>query len=390
VLATLGWAPDGPLPRRLVAARLSSLATAGPELLRAAPPLARTLPGGAVCVLSAPDAATGHQVAVRVGDGGGDPLPLAPGDGGDGDGAAGGRIGEALGDRDGAWTLLEHVPGPPDRVQVRRVCAAGATCWRVAATAGTADAVRELVGYGEDGTVLAVAAGPPPRLVAVAVDGSVADVCALPGADGRCVRNGRGQLGFLRFDAASGTRRWVLVAPDGATSETVVAGGPRDRLLGLDAEGRLHVERAGALVRFGADGEVDAELPLTALVVDGADVWTAGPAPGGRGLVVTSLTRPEVPAVTLDPGADGAWRLAGRADDGAFVLHDSAATDGPGTLARFAPESGAPLRSAPAPEDVWLRWFDLAPPGIPSVADDGGIDRVALGPAGAVVVRLAL
>ena len=136
LLATIPWAPDGPLPRSTVPVHLSSARRPGPRLERIAETWTRTLPDGAVClhargVLVRSDSS--HAVAL-------DPPP-------------GWRLLDAVGDADRTWTIAELVPGPPDVVRLRRLAPDGETLWRTESIAGSADAARELLTDGIRGAV---------------------------------------------------------------------------------------------------------------------------------------------------------------------------------------------------------------------------------------------
>ena len=65
-LATIPWAPEGPLPHRLVPVRLSSMASDSGGPLHPAASRVRTLSGGAVCVLGVAEEGSGRHAAVRV------------------------------------------------------------------------------------------------------------------------------------------------------------------------------------------------------------------------------------------------------------------------------------------------------------------------------------
>jgi hypothetical protein len=287
-LATILWAPNGPLPRRLVPERLSSMASESGGPLHPAASRTRTLSGGAVCVLGVPEEGSGRHAAIRVEVDGSvrEPVWVAP----ETDGP-GWEIVDFLGADDGSWTVLELVPGPPDRVQVRRIAPDGTTLWREAATAGSPEALRQLL----EGPLLGVTGAR--RLVAIEPGGRVTDVQALE-AGGDCFADGQGRLGFAAYDERTEARSWVTVGVGGGPRE-VIALDPAsawalDVPLGMDAQGRPHGYRQGALVRFGADGRIDWEAEADELVPDG------------------DLQSPRGPAVT----ADGAIDLATRGADG--------------------------------------------------------------------------
>jgi hypothetical protein len=362
VLATLRWAPDGPLPRRLEPLPQFSIARPGPTLEHVAASRVRTDPDGAVSVQGAPDPASGECLLLRVGETSA-PVAVAPS-------GPGGRIIDFLTTGDG-WTVLELVPGPPDQVVARGLGADGDTLWRTAATAGSADALDQLL-VEHAGAALAVALGPPRRLVALGRNGA-ASVRELAGATAGCHVNGRGQVGFVGYDAATEARSWVTVAIE--TGERSVlevdpeAAGGLDLPLGMDGDSRPYGNRYGTLVRIGADGRVDWELPVRDAIVDGDAVWIAHTEPDG--LVARQLSAGGEP----ERLADGAqWRLAGRTAAG-FVLH------GGGELLTAG-------ERAPAPSDVWSRHFELQTPSAPAVTDAGALDLATRGPDGLHVIRV--
>ncbi len=387
LLATIPWAPAGPLPRRFVPVRLSSIKPSGPMLLRSAPSRVRTLPDGAVCVLSAPDEESGRCAALHVDAGHvGEPVRIGP-ERSD----PGWQIIDFLGGGDGRWTVLELLPGPPDRVEARGIAPDGTTIWRSGATAGSPEALRQLL-PGAD-SVLAVSDLAPRRLVAIDAEGTIADVQALADADGDCFTNGRGQLGFVGFDQSTEARSWVTldIGDDPRHSVALAAESAwgLDLPLGMDALGRPYGNRQGTLVRFGADGRPDWELEAGQLVVEGDDVWISQAAESGHGIVAIPLTPPERAPAALDPEPEGTarpWRLAGLTRD-AFVLHERSDDATPGTLATVAAD-GSRLDTSRAPEDVWLRWFDLQLARGAAVTDDGEIDLATRGPDALHIVRV--
>jgi hypothetical protein len=287
-LATIPWAPEGPLPRRLVPVRLSSMASESGGPLHPAASRIRTLSGGAVCVLSVPEEGTGRHAALRVEADGSlqAPVWVEPETG-----EPGWEVVDFLGADDGSWTVLELLPGPPDRVQARGIAPDGTTLWREGATAGSPEALRQLV----EGSLLGVTGAR--RLVAIEPGGAVTDVQELE-TGGDCFADGQGRLGFAAYNERTEARSWVTVAVGGG-ARAVIALDPAsawalDIPLGMDAHGRPYGNRQGALVRFGADGRIDWEAQADELVTDG------------------ELQTPRGPAVT----ADGSIDLATRAADG--------------------------------------------------------------------------
>ncbi len=304
LLATIGWMPDGPLPRRLVPVRLSSAATAGPVPLHPAASRTRTLSGGAVCVLSVPEEASGRHAVVRVDAVGttSEPVWIAP----ESD-AAGSEILDFLSTGDG-WTVLESIPGPPDRVQARGIARDGTTTWRQAATAGSPEALRQLL-EGPAG-LLAVAGG---GLVAIGDDGAMTELRPLE-ADGECFSDGRTRVGFVGWDEEREARSWVTEAIDGGERETVTLA-PEcvwalDVPLGMDAQGRPYGFGQHKLVRVDGGGRIDWELEVRHVAIEGDDVSIAD-SPGEF-----DLQNPRGPAVT----ADGSIDLATRGSDGVSLV----------------------------------------------------------------------
>lgn len=281
-LATIPWAPDGPLPRRLVPVRLSSKASESGGPLHPAASRVRTLADGGVCVLSVPEEGSGRHAALRVEADGRvrEPVRVEPG----------GEIVDFIGADDGGWTVIELIPGPPDQVQARGIAPDGTTLWREGATAGSPEALRQLL----EGSLAVTGAR---RLVAIEPGGAVTDVQELE-AGGDCFADGRGRLGFPAYDERTEARSWVTVGVGGGAREVIsldpASAWALDVPLGMDAGGRPYGYRQGALVRFGADGRIDWEAQADELVPDG------------------DLQSPRGPAVT----ADGSIVLATRAEDG--------------------------------------------------------------------------
>jgi hypothetical protein len=384
LLATIPWAPDGPLPRRLAPLDESSIPSAGPTLQHAAPSKVRTLPDGAVCVQSAPDPTSGECVLLRVGaDGVHEPVRVQPSGAG-----PGWRLIDFLSEADGGWTLLELVPGPPDQVRARRIAADGAKLWRTEANAGSPDALRQLL-VDRGGSIFAVSGGPPRRVVALDADGEARDVQELADATGDCFANGTGRVGFVAFDVATHARSWVTVEVEtGARSVLELDADSAwglDLPLGMDGQGRPYGSRYGTLVRFGADGRVDWELEVKDAIVDENRVWVAQSAASGAGLVALPLSAPDRQPLRLDPKGAASWRLAGRADPDAFVLHELGAS--PGALVTVAAD-GSLLDRWDAPSDVWLQWLELQIPSGPSVTDAGEVDLATRGPDGLHLIRV--
>ena len=343
----------------------------------------RTLSGGAVCVLSAPEEESGRHAAVLVDADGSaqEPVWVAPESG-----QPGWQILDFLSADDGGWTVLELIPGPPDRVQARGIAPDGTTAWREAATAGAPEALRQLL-EGPSG-MLAVSGG---RLVAIEAQGALTELQPLD-ADGDCYADGTGRVGFVRFDEQSDTRTWVTVEIGGGGREVVPlapdSAWALDLPLGMDALGRPYGNRQGTLVRVGRAGRGEWELEVRQVVIEGTDVWIAQAHQGG-GVRALRLSSPQGAPVALHPQSsdrEGAWRLAGRTPEG-FVLHQPGRGSSPGTLAT-AGGDGSLVDTAPAPEDVWLRWFDLQSPRGPAVTADGSIDVATRGPEGLHLVRL--
>ena len=389
VLVSIPWEPEGPLPRRLEPLDISSIARPGPALSRAAPSRVRTHADGAVDVVSAPGE-SGDSVALRVdGPGWAEPVRLGP----EAASIPGWRLIDILSSADGAWTVIELVPGPPDRVQVRRVAPDGTAIWQSAEPAGSPEALSQLLGE-RDGLVYAVGGGPSKQLVAIDSGGAANELQALADTGAAIFMNGSGRVGFVSLDPGPETRSWVTV--DSSTGErSTLAVDPSsawglDLPLGMDGDGLPYGNRYGTLVRFDADGRIDWELEVLDAVVDGAEVWVAQSGPAGDGLVALPLSGQAPSPVTLDSQSAGEprpWRLAGRGPTNSFVLYERGERSGAGRLATIGAD-GSLIATEPAPEDVWLRWFALPLPSAPSATDAGEGDLATRGPDGLYVIRV--
>jgi hypothetical protein len=189
----------------------------------------------------------------------------------------------------------------PDSLNIEGAAIApdGTTLWREGATAGSPEALRQLLEGG-----LAISGGR--RLVKIEPGGALADVQELE-AGGDCFADGRGRLGFPAYDERTEARSWVTVGVGGGAREVIAlepaSAWALDVPLGMDAQGRPYGYRQGALVRFGADGHIDWEADANELVPDG------------------DLQSPRGPAVT----ADGAIDLATRGADGLQLVRVSPA-----------------------------------------------------------------
>jgi hypothetical protein len=387
VLAAIPWAPAGPLPRTLEPLEMSSIPRPGPRMNHVAASSVRTLPDGAICMLGASHPSSGEYVALRI-DAGGvhQPARLGPSRAH----APGWRLLDFLGGADDSWTLLELAPGPPDQVLVRRIAADGTTLWQSAATAGASDALRGLLGD-RAGAVFAVTEGTPPRLVMIDA-GGLTDVLQLSGASGPSFMNGRGRMGFVAHETDSDTRSWVTVDVDTGT-RSVLGLDPGsawglDLPLGMDGQGRPYGNRYGTIVRFDADGQIDWELEVQDLVVNGQEIWVGQSAQDGRGAIALSLSgRGTRHPRELKPSGDEPsrrWRLVGHAPPESFLLYSGG--DGAGTVATVTADGSVDI--SPASDDVWLRSFDLQVPSAHSVTDAGEVDLVTRGPDALHVVRV--
>lgn len=384
VLARVAWEPDGPLPRRLEPSDTRSIPRRGPAMQHIADSSARTLPDGSVCVRSPADPSSGAYVAVRIHGDTQTSLRLAPADAP----TAGWRVIDAVGGPDGSWTVLESAPGPPDQVLVRRVGPDGTTVWQSGATAASPGSLKSLLVDGA-ANAYAVTAGDPPRLVKLDAGGEITDLRELAGAAGNVFMDGAGRVGFVEDDAEQEARWWVTIDVGTGESERLRLNHEErwglDLPLGMAADGRPHGNRYGTIVRFDGDGRVDWELTVQDLVVDGRDVWAGWPTAEGATVEVLALagdsagqTHTFTPAVEDRPRR---WRLMGHVAPDAFLLY----TGGEGARTLVTDGSEQPT---PAPEDVWLRSFELQVPTGPSVTDAGEIDLVTRGPDALYVVRL--
>jgi hypothetical protein len=348
---------------------------------------ARTLPDGAVCVRSPSDPSSGEYVALRIDHRETDPpLRLGPADAH----TPGWRAVDSLGGSDHSWTVLELMPGPPDRMVVRRVAADGSTVWQSGATVGAPDSLRSLLTDGA-GSVFAVTAGQPPRVVKIDSDGGITDLLALAGAASAIFMDGRGRVGFVENGADSDSRHWVRVDVRTGESDRLrldpASQWGLDLPLGMDGDGRPYGNRYGTIVRFDADGHIGWELQVQDLVVDEQDIWVARPAPIGTGVEVLAIAgESRGQTRTLSPATKGQprrWRLVGHIQPDSFMLY---AGDDGGTLVTGAPDGSEHV--APAPEDIWLRSFDLQIPTGPSITDAGDIDLVTRGPDALHIIRI--
>jgi hypothetical protein len=351
LLATIPWAPEGPLPRSTVPVHLSSARRPGPRLERIAETWTRTLPDGAVCL---------HARGVLVRSDRPQSVALDP--------PPGWRLLDAVGAADGTWTIAELVPGPPDVVRLRRLAPDGETLWRNESIAGSAEAARELLTDGS-GALWATTAG---ELAALdAETGRMETLHPLPGVNR--FMNGRAHVGYLTLDAEplwhtldvrSGEQRTMTFAADAPRS--------LDLPLGVDAGDRPYGNRHGVLVRLDADGRPGWELPVAQAIIAGDEIWiqnNGNVAPLGGG-----------PVIALPPGH---WRLVGRRPEGTLVLHATEA----GSLTTVD-SAGATVHTEPAAPDVWMHWPDLQTPRGPAVTDAGEIDLATRTPEGLQLIRI--
>jgi hypothetical protein len=386
VLTTIPWPRDG--ERRLEPVSTSSLIDPGHPLARAAHVPMRTLPDGVVCL--AEPASTGGGISlIRVPlDGGRRSTALLPG-------PPGWRLIDFIALQDNGWVVLEAVPGPPDQVRVRRIATDASTAWTNQVNAGTPEALSGLLCAGQ-GAVFGVTGTAPRRLVRLEADtGATRDALDLRDADGACVMNGAGRLGYLSGNVADGGRLWVTV--DARTKDREATrlpdGSGMEYAIGLDAAGRSYWHRFATLVCRGRNGEAEWELEVAQAIVDGDRVWVQQRPSGGRQLVALPLAaEPDTAgsAVILnlpDSEPTRAWRLVGRDSEGDFVLHGTTGANDAGVLARID-HRGRVADLQPAGESVWLEWFDMQRPTGAAVTDAGEVDIATRGPGGLSVIRI--
>jgi len=361
LLATIPWAPDGPLPRSSEPVNLSSARRPGPELERFAETWTRTLPDGAIC-LSAGGVVlrSDHRQPVALG-----PEP-------------GWRLIDAIGSADDTWTIAELVPGPPDVVRLRRIAPDGATLWREDTVAGRPEAPQELL---TDGTGTVWVATAEALATLDPETGARSTVQPLTGA--HRFMNGRARVGYATLeterlwhtlDARTGERQTMTIAADAAWG--------LDLPLGIDAEDRPYGNRYGVLVRFGADGRPEWELAVAQAIAAGDEVWVQH---DGTMAPLTPGGQPVTPTLPAD-GPPRQWRLVGRRPEGTLVLHGMGGGEA-GILATVDPY-GATLETVTAEPDVWMRWPDLQTPRGPAVTDAGEIDLATRTPEGLQLIRL--
>lgn len=388
-MVTIGWAPDGPLPRRSEPVDVSSIAQPGLALQRTAASRPRTLPDGSLAVVSAPAPRSGTCTAVRVGAGAAEaPLSLGP--------AAselpGWRLLDFVAEPAGGWLVLEAVPGPPDEVRLRRLEADGATRWSTSERAGSDAALAQILTDGRSSYV--VTGGPAPRILTIGAGGPGEAIAELPGPASAHFMNGSGTVGFVGEDPASGARAWVTVdVGSGERARVEIDAADAwglDLPIGMDGHGRPYANRHGTLVRFDARGRPDWELGVVDAVVRDERVWLRSGARSDAAIVVLARSGDDRRVVLEPPdaGAPAYWRLADALpDDDAFVLYARPSRADAGVLARVRAD-GTLVSMRPAPEDVWRRTFDLQIPQPPAVTDAGEIDLATRGPNGLSIVRL--
>jgi hypothetical protein len=222
--------------------------------------------------------------------------------------------------------------------------------------------------------------------------GGATDVLELSGASGPSFMNGRGRVGFVGSQTDSDTRSWVTVDVEtGARSVLGLDPGSAwglDLPLGMDGQGRPYGNRYGTIVRFDAGGQIDWELEVQDVIVNGQDIWVGQSAQGSRGALALPLSgRGTRQPRELNPSGDDPsrrWRLVGHAPRESFVLY--AGGNGAGTVATVAADGSIDI--APASADVWLRSFDLQVPSGPSVTDASEVDLATRGPDALHVVRV--
>lgn len=180
------------------------------------------------------------------------------------------------------------------------------------------------------------------------------------------VMSSDGRIGYIRTEQQ---RLWVTREIETAT-ETTTELDPEKRdilhdVVGVDAAGRSYWRGYGTIARMTPDGDVDWLVRSNGISVSeehGATILTHDMFGGSKG------------------------RLAGRGDDGGYVLYQ--AKEGSYGLLSYLDRDGRPLRVESAPDDIWLtmdidRWPDFS-----SVTPDGAVLVTVQSKHGVHVVRL--
>jgi hypothetical protein len=286
---------------------------------------------------------------------------------------AGWRLIDYLGRADGSWVVVEALPGPPDRVGTRLIAADGAELWRREAGAGEPAALAQLLTDADEALY-----GVTSAMALVAISAETGAVEARGELGGAGFMNGAGTVGHLAerawvtLDASSGERRELPLSD---------ASG-RDVALGMDAACRPYWSRRTTLWRTGPGGGRDWELEVRNAVLNGDSVWIEQ-----DGLLARELNAHGASVrLQAPPDEDRTWRLVGRAGAG-FVLHGFTDASDPGVLAAISADSTKSIVE-PAPDDVWVEWWDVQRPSDPCVTDAGEIDLAVRAPDGLHLIRI--
>jgi hypothetical protein len=188
-----------------------------------------------------------------------------------------------------------------------------------------------------------------------------------PGGEAVMYRDGH--VGFVLFDPRRETRDWIIHDLETGVEKVVRGGDDTDEILarpiGVDAAGCVYGDSIDALGRMTPFGRLDWLFEVSGIAVSprhGVSVMTLDKD-------ANPILRDESGRTPVDEAAEShsTW-LAGRADDGGYVLH--APDNGPGDL-RFLDSNGRLVARRQADEDVWLTIDFQEPPSASSVTPDG-------------------
>jgi hypothetical protein len=265
---------------------------------------------------------------------------------------------------DGTVVALEQFGH--DRFEARGT---GITPWR-----------HPLPGAGYDSQLLTDAGGRifvTTRDSLIQVDAAAATVVARL-AGGRAVMYPDGRIGFAR------DRSWVVRDMD-TSEETATEIGPAGRTalreaIGADAAGRIYWRGPGTVARMLPDGDLDWLVTLNGIAVSEEHGVTLGTLAGDVARFDNGGR------VRVDASADHMGQLAGRGDDGEYLLYREVRA-GHGQLSSVDSD-GRLLRSGPAPDDIWLTRDSAQSPDFSSVTTDGAVLVAVRAEPGVHIVRL--
>jgi hypothetical protein len=223
----------------------------------------------------------------------------------------------------------------------------------------------------------------------IQVDESASTVFArLPGSQAVLCPDGR--IGYVRAG------HWVVRdLGTGSEEETALGSDLEERdlreVIGVDASGRVYWRGCQTIARMLPDGDIDWLIHIGGIAVSerhGVTVLTysddsrvARFASGGRVSI-------DLPSGDLD---DRSGRLAGRGDDGEYVLYKliwQRPYREPDGQLTYLDREGRPLRTELAPDDIWLTMDISQQPDFSSVTPDGAVLVAVNSELGVHVVRL--